>query len=234
MDIPPSPIPILYLDESLLVINKPAGLPSLPDGYDPTAPHVRSLLEPHFGRVWIVHRLDRETSGVLLLARSAEAHRAFNSQFDQRQVSKIYHALVIGSPDWDTKLVDLPLRVNVGHKHRTAVDLERGKPAVTHLRVLQRFTGYTLIKAVPHTGRTHQIRVHLAALGYPLLADELYGGGQAGESLAVMPRPALHALLLNIEHPVLYSHMHFKAPYPQDFAQALEYLRRASKGQGTM
>ena len=95
------PIPILYRDDVLLVINKPAGLPSLPDGYDASAVHVRSLLEPHFGRVWIVHRLDRGTSGVLLLARSAEAHRALNSQFDQRQVSKVYHALVHGSPKWE-------------------------------------------------------------------------------------------------------------------------------------
>src|SRR5512136_1995664 len=119
------PVPILYIDDVLLVINKPAGLPSLPDGYDPAAPHVRSLLEPYFGRIWIVHRLDRGTSGVLLLARSAEAHRALNTQFDQRQVRKTYHALIVGSPDWEVKTVDLPLRADVGHKHRTAVDPAR-------------------------------------------------------------------------------------------------------------
>src|SRR5512136_520643 len=102
------PVPILYIDDVLLVIDKPAGLPSLPDGYNPATPHVRSLLEPIFGRVWFVHRLDRDTSGVLLLARSAAAHRILNTQFDQRQVKKVYHALVYGSPDWVAKTVDLP------------------------------------------------------------------------------------------------------------------------------
>ena len=226
MDIPRPPIPILYLDESLLAINKPAGLPSLPDGYDLSAPHVRSLLEPYFGRVWIVHRLDRDTSGVLLLARSADAHRALNGQFDQRRVSKIYHALVTGSPDWDTQTVDLPLRPDVGHNHRTVVDPGSGKPAVTHFLVRERFAGYALIEAAPETGRTHQIRVHMAAMGYPLLADELYGGSQSGDATAVISRLALHALQLTIEHPVQKTMMKFIAPYPQDFEQALGELRR--------
>jgi tRNA pseudouridine32 synthase/23S rRNA pseudouridine746 synthase len=231
MDTPLSPIPVLYQDESLLAIDKPAGLPTLPDGYDPTAPHLRSLLEPHFGRLWIVHRLDRDTSGVLLLARTAEAHRFLNTQFDQRQASKVYHALVVGNPEWSMKTVDLPLRVDVGHKHRTAVDPRRGKLAITDLRVLERFitewfpSAYALIKAVPKTGRTHQIRAHLAALGYPLLADALYGESQL-EPHTLMPRLALHALQLNIEHPVSHTTLHIKAPYPEDFNRALAQLRQ--------
>jgi tRNA pseudouridine32 synthase/23S rRNA pseudouridine746 synthase len=220
------PVPILYRDEALLVIDKPAGLPSLPDGYNPGAVHVRSLLEPHYGRVWIVHRLDRGTSGVLLLARTAEAHRALNQQFDQRQVTKVYHALVNGSPDWREKTVDLPLRIDVGHKHRTAVDPARGKPAVTHLRVLERFAGCTLVEAVPETGRTHQIRAHLAALGHPLVADELYASDPVGDSPAIMPRLGLHARRLTLSHPILHSILRFEAPYPEDFIWALEQLRR--------
>lgn len=224
-----SPLPVLFIDETLLAIDKPAGLPSLPDGYNPAAPHVRSLLEPHYGRVWIVHRLDRGTSGVLLLARSAEAHRALNQQFDQRQVTKVYHALVNGSPDWKEKTVDLPLRIDVGHKHRTTIDSLRGKPAVTHLRVLERFAGYTLVEAVPETGRTHQIRAHLAVLGHPLVADELYGRSPAGDAPPVMPRLGLHARRLTITHPVLHSMLHFEAPYPEDFSQALEQLRQRGR-----
>jgi tRNA pseudouridine32 synthase/23S rRNA pseudouridine746 synthase len=234
-------IPILYLDASLLVINKPAGLPSLPDGYDTGAPHVRKLLEPHLGRVWIVHRLDRGTSGVLLLARSAEIHQALNSQFEKRQVSKIYHALVHGCPKWDSKTVEARLRVDVGHKHRTVIDQSRGKPAVTHLRVLERFAAYALVEAVPETGRTHQIRAHLAALGHPLLADELYGSylkknaavqeadpiTNPAHKQALMPRLGLHAWKLSIEHPVQHTVLHFEAPYPEDFTQALEHLRQA-------
>jgi tRNA pseudouridine32 synthase/23S rRNA pseudouridine746 synthase len=224
-----SPVPILYIDDVLLAIDKPAGLLSLPDGYHPEAPHVCSLLEPHFGRVWIVHRLDRDTSGVLLLARSAEAHRALNTQFDQRQVKKIYHALVNGSPDWKAKTVDLPLRIDVGHKHRTAIDSVRGKPAVTHLRVLERFAGCTLIEAMPETGRTHQIRAHLAALGHPLAADELYGNNPTGDAPPVMPRLGLHARRLTLEHPVMHSTQHFDAPYPEDFTKALELLRQRGR-----
>jgi tRNA pseudouridine32 synthase/23S rRNA pseudouridine746 synthase len=223
------PIPILYRDDVLLVINKPSGLPSLPDGYDPSAVHVRSLLEPHFGRVWIVHRLDRGTSGVLLLARSAEAHRALNSQFDQRQVSKVYHALVYGSPKWESRTVDLSLRVDVGHKHRTAIDARRGKPAVTHLRVLERLGAFSLVEAIPETGRTHQIRAHLAALGYPLLADELYGRSPEGDQPPGLGRLGLHAFQLEIEHPLQHTRLHFEAPYPEDFTQALEQLRQLSK-----
>ena len=87
---------VLWHDDSLLVVNKPAGLPSLPDGYQPTAPHLKSVLEPAFGPLWIVHRLDRDTSGVIVLARTAEAHRVLNTQFEKRQVTKVYHALVLG------------------------------------------------------------------------------------------------------------------------------------------
>ncbi len=221
-----SRVPVLYIDESLLVINKPAGLLTLPDGYNPETPHVRRLLEPEFGRLWIVHRLDRETSGVLLLARSVEAHRRLNALFGSRQVTKVYHALAAGIPEWDEKTVDLPLRVNVGHNHRTVVDAARGKPAVTRLRVLERFAGYTLFEASPETGRTHQVRAHLLAAGHPLLGDDLYGNLPAPETDPIIARLALHALLLNIEHPVSHAPLHFEAPYPEDFKRALASLRR--------
>ncbi len=220
-----SPLPVLYISDAVLVIDKPAGLLSLPDGYDRSAPHVRRLLEPAYGRVWMVHRLDRETSGVLLLARTAEAHRALNIMFDTRQVQKIYHALVVGSSDWDERTVDLPLRVNVGHKHRTAVDPVQGKPAVTRLRVLERFAEYALLEAAPETGRTHQIRAHLAAIGHPVLADELYGDPPGDDARLLMPRLALHARRLTIEHPLDHTSLTFEAPYPADFVQALERLR---------
>ena len=188
-----------------MVIDKPAGLHTLPDGYDANLPYVRGMLEPEHGRLWIVHRLDRETNGVLVLARTAEAHRALNTQFEQHQVRKIYHALVVGSPDWKETTVRLPLRTNVGHRHRTAVGPQRGKPAVTHLRVLERFEGTTLVEAAPETGRTHQIRAHLAALGYPIVGDELYGAGPSPAGLS------LHALSLEITHPVTGERMKFEA-----------------------
>ncbi len=214
-------IPILFWDDALLVINKPAGLPTLPDGYDPSAPHVKSVLEAGFGRLWIVHRLDRDTSGVLALARTADAHRALNTQFNQRQIEKVYHALVAGSPAWDETRVELPLRVNVGHHHRTVADVQRGKPSLTEFRILQRFEGFALVEALPRTGRTHQIRVHLSAIGFPIVADTLYGGATSNLPLT---RMWLHARSLAFEHPATGEPLRVEAPYPDDLAGLLRAL----------
>jgi tRNA pseudouridine32 synthase/23S rRNA pseudouridine746 synthase len=228
---------ILWLDDALLVINKPAGLPTLPDGYNPDLPHVKSILEPSYGRLWIVHRLDKDTSGVLLLARSAQAHRHLNTQFEQRQVEKIYHALVVGVPEWVENTIDLPLRPNGDRKHRTVIDAQRGKPAVTRLRILERFECYALVEAIPETGRTHQIRAHLAAAGWPIACDLLYGKSDQpemhtsrGEQCSpaeppLLDRLGLHARCLEITHPVTGERMKFTAPYPQELEAALKRLR---------
>lgn len=215
---------LLYIDSTLLVINKPAGLTTLPDGFDPAAAHVKSLLEPLYGRLWIVHRLDRDTSGVLVLARSAAAHRALNTQFEQRETAKIYHALVIGCPPWETALADTPLRTNVGHKHRTVADAQRGKAAITTFEVIRRFAAATLLAACPHTGRTHQIRAHLALLGFPLVGDTLYGGAPAFG----LSRSALHAHSLEITHPLDGRTLRFEAPYPADLSAALQAARHST------
>jgi RluA family pseudouridine synthase len=239
---------VLWSDEALLAINKPAGLPTLPDGYDLSAPYVRNLLEPEYGRLWIVHRLDKDTSGVLVLARSAQAHRSLNMQFDAHQAHKVYHALVVGSPAWEETSVEMPLRPDGDRRHRTVVDPERGKPALTELRLLERFGDHSLVEASPRTGRTHQIRAHLAALGFPLAGDMLYGEnrgifptelepgyqrggaggraeGKAGER-ALIQRPALHAWSLEVRHPLRDEPLRFEAPYPEDFAAALRQLRK--------
>ena len=213
---------ILYMDDSLLAVDKPAGLPTLPDGYQRDAPYLIGMLEAQFKRVWVVHRLDRYTSGVVVVARSAAAHRDLNTQFETRRVSKAYHALVVGNPAWVDRVVDLPLRADGDRKHRTVIDPARGKAAVTNLHVLERFQQYTLIEAKPETGRTHQIRAHLAAQGLPIVADALYGKGQG---IAGLDRLGLHARSLTIEHPMTREVMTFEAPYPADFAVALRYLR---------
>jgi tRNA pseudouridine32 synthase/23S rRNA pseudouridine746 synthase len=220
---------VIYSDSALLVVNKPAGLPTLVDGYNPDAPYLVGLLKQNYNPLWTVHRLDKDTSGVIVFARTAAAHRHLNTQFEQRQANKIYHALVFGSPPWETLTVDLPLRADGDRKHRTVVDAQRGKPAVTDLRVLERLgllsqtVPYTVIEATPHTGRTHQIRVHLASQGYPIVADPLYGPKISPEA-APLPRLALHARSLKLVHPDTGTEMHFEAPYPQDFAEVLSKL----------
>jgi len=206
---------ILLMDESIVVISKPSGLLSLPDGYDPNKPHLRSVLEPQLGKLWIVHRLDRETSGVIVLARTAAAHRFLNLQFDRGEVEKDYRAAVLGSPAWDSLRLELPLKVNGDNKHRTVPDLLHGKLARTDLFVLARRMGYSWVKAEIHSGRTHQIRAHAAALGHPLLGDRLYARSLNIEHPDVS-RVALHALRLRFNHPESGQRLTFEAPYPGD------------------
>jgi len=223
---------ILYEDANLLVVDKPAGLPVLPDGWEKDAPYLVKILEEQYGnpstrpigqsaqRLFIVHRLDKITSGVMVFARDAESHRALNTQFEGHQAEKVYHAIVEGNPKWDEKITKYPLRANVGHKHRTMVDDKNGQPSETRFRVIKRYEDSALIEAKPITGRTHQIRVHAYALGHPLIGDVLYGA-QETRSIA---RPMLHAQSLSFIHPTTKERVNFSAPHPADFEEALKQM----------
>jgi RluA family pseudouridine synthase len=216
---------ILYQDEHLLAIDKPAGLATIPEGWRQNAPHLRGWLESRVGPVWVVHRLDKITSGVVIFARDAETHRTLSKMFEKHRVEKVYHALLAGLPNWERITTRQPLRVNVGHKHRTIPDPKRGKPATTVFRVLQRFPSAVLVEAVPYTGRTHQIRAHARALGLPLLGDTRYNA----PATRYIGRPALHAWQLTLPHPVNGARLILRANYPPDFQQALESLQTAAQ-----
>jgi len=211
---------ILHIDDHLIVINKPARLPVLPDGWEKDSEYLVKMLEEEYGKIFIVHRLDKVTSGVMVFARDAETHRALNMQFEKHEAQKVYHAIVEGNPKWDEKITKFPLHANVGHKHRTIVDDKNGKPSETRFKILKRYPSSALVEALPMTGRTHQIRVHASALGHPLLGDVLYGA----EKTNLIERPALHAYSLTFTHPATNERITFKAEQPRDFATTLKRL----------
>jgi len=217
-------LPILWEDAALVAVNKPAGLRAIPDGYDPTLPHLHGLLSAQYGRLWVVHRLDKDTSGVMILARSAAAHRSLSLQFEQRETRKEYHALVCGAPDWEEREIDLPLRVNGDRKHRTVIDAAGGRAAFTFCRVLRRWGAFTLLAVYPRTGYTHQIRAHLAAVGLPIAADPLYAALARPAPPPPIQRTALHAFQIHFTHPIQAAPMTLQAPYPADLEEAIGRL----------
>jgi RluA family pseudouridine synthase len=217
---------ILFADPAILIVNKPANVATIPGGWNTDSSSLVRTLESTFGRIWVVHRLDKVTSGVVVFARNAEIHRALNTLFEKREIHKIYHAIIIGSPTWDEHIARHPLRSNVGHSHRTIVDPEKGKPAETFFQILERFDNFTLLQAIPRTGRTHQIRVHAYALGFPLVADKLYGAPESD----LIRRPALHAYSIAFTHPQTGEQVSFSAPYPQDFEILQQSLRKKKAG----
>lgn len=215
---------IIFKDEDLLVVNKPPGILSIEDGYDPNLPHLRILLEPQFGPLWIVHRLDKETSGIIILARNTGAHRILNEIFRNRTIQKRYHALITPVPTWQNLKIELPLKPDADRKHRTRVDLGLGKAAISNCHLLKRFSLGALIEIEIHTGRTHQIRAHLRAHQFAIYGDQLYNAGLPVQPIS-FDRAMLHARSLCFYHPITKKQLTFTASYPDDFRQALTKLR---------
>lgn len=228
-------IEILYVDEDILAINKPAGILTIPDGYDPAKPFLTRILSEQYGRLWTVHRLDRDTSGVLLFARNPQAHRALNLQFERHQVQKIYHLVTYGHWSQTEIEVNYPLKVNGDRRHRTVVDFTHGKPARTVFRrICALKNGYILLEAQPFSGYTHQIRAHLTSIGFQILGDSLYKPHPVSENHPSHPLPAdapifqrvaLHAFTVTFFHPSQPSReVTVIAPYPTDFSILVETL----------
>lgn len=217
-------LPVIYQDEHLIVINKPAGLLTIPDGYHPDYPHLRTLLEPIFGEIWLVHRLDKDTSGLVILARDATTHRVLNKIFRERQIKKVYHGLVTPVPRWREMDIQLPLLPNADREHRTRVNETKGKKAQSICRIEKWFDYGVLMKIQISTGITHQIRAHLRAFNLALLGDCLYAAGLEPQPFEVT-RIMLHAREIAFTHPVKNTELHLIAPYPDDFRTAYQKLK---------
>jgi 23S rRNA pseudouridine1911/1915/1917 synthase len=233
------PLDILFEDKSLLVVNKPAGLVVHPAAGHEEHTLVNALLHHCQGslsgiggvaRPGIVHRLDKETSGCLVVAKNDETHIALAEQFSNREVKKIYHALVCGEPARDSGEIRAAIARHPTHRKRMAVrDDSAGRAAHTSYRILERLYAATLMEAQIHTGRTHQIRVHFQFIGHPLVGDDTYGAKQNARVKELTnyaaPRVMLHAKNLSFIHPRTQKPMNFEAPLPADFKQALKLLR---------
>lgn len=219
---------IIYQDESLLLVNKPAGLLTIRDGYDASLPNLVDMVRQDFDKCWVVHRLDKETSGLVLFALTAGAHRNLNIQFQDRKVKKEYRALVLGKVEAEEFAINAPLRVNGDRMHRSTIDFTNGKPALTKFYALRLFKLVSYVKAIPKSGYTHQIRAHLAYAGHPILGDALYIRKDLGFS-PMEPTPiarvALHAYQLSFSHPITGETLTFQVDPPIDFQSALSSLK---------
>jgi len=224
----PIPVDVLYEDDDLVVINKPAGLVVHPGAGHRKHTLVNALLH-HFPtlsgiggmeRPGIVHRLDKETSGCLVVAKTDEAHRSLSTQFAERTVEKIYLGLVAGRLRKRTGTIEEKIGRHPVHRQRMSIASQRGRPAKTEYRVLNSSDTMSLVECRLHSGRTHQIRVHLHHLGHPVLGDKIYGAKHARH----FPRQMLHAWKLGFQHPRTGEWKAFVAAPPDDFQAAAESL----------
>jgi 23S rRNA pseudouridine1911/1915/1917 synthase len=232
------PLDVLYEDDALLVLNKPPGLVVHPAAGHEEHTLVNALLHHCAGqlsgiggvaRPGIVHRLDKETSGCMVVAKNDDTHLALSAQFATRKVEKIYEAILCGELPRDRGEIRAAIARHPSHRKRMAVDDDAGREARTAYQVLERLRAATLVEATLHTGRTHQIRVHFQFLGFPLVGDATYGNrqNQRLEDLTryAAPRQMLHACRLGFTHPRTAKRVRFEAPRPEDFLDALAALR---------
>jgi 23S rRNA pseudouridine1911/1915/1917 synthase len=234
---------ILHQDEDLLILNKPAGILTHPAPGITKGTLVNRLLFRFpqlkaFGndRPGIVHRLDKETSGVLVIALKPEIEEALMSRFRDRQIKKTYRAIVHGNPRVDGDLIDMPIGRHAAHPEKMDV-VQGGREASTEYRVLKRFGKFSLLELYPRTGRTHQIRVHLFKIGHPVLMDKLYGPRNLRPPALLYPdlkvnwieRQALHAIEVEFAHPTTGETLRIRAPVPGDFAETLDGLEKAKQ-----
>lgn len=235
---------IVFEDDELVIVNKPAHFLSIPDRFKRDLPNVYQWLQKSKEEVYVVHRLDKETSGIMCFAKTKDSHKQLSKQFQERTVQKIYLALVDGTPIHDSSKIDKPIAENMAQRGKMII-AKRGKPSLTTYQVVEKFQNFSLLETQIHTGRTHQIRVHLQFIGHPLAVDVLYGRrsgfylsevkrrkyvqGKHQEERPLMSRSTLHAYKLTFNHPISNEPMTFVAELPRDFSAVVKQLRRWGK-----
>jgi len=234
-------IHILFQDEYLLAVDKPAGVLTIPDRFDPEIPNLMDILTPRHGQLFTVHRLDKYTSGVNIFARNADVHRALSMAFEDRDVEKYYYALVDGSPSPESGRIEIPLAESTVTRGKMLVH-PRGKMSVTEYKTIHTYRHFSLLYLRIYTGRMHQIRVHMQYLGNPLIVDALYGRreafylsevkgkkfhlGKYQEEKPLLTRQPLHAAKLVFKHPVIGLRISVEAPMPKDMRAVIQQLEK--------
>lgn len=231
---------IIYHDNDIIIVNKPSGMLSIPDRFEHNAPNVKRFLQNQFEEVFTLHRLDKDTSGILVFAKNADAHRHISMQFEQHTIEKIYYAIVRGIFEKESLEIDIPLAPDTVKKGLMKPSA-RGKESFTKVFLKERFRVASLMECRPRTGRQHQIRVHLAAIGHPMLVDKDYGSigefflstikrkfklAKNTEEKPIMSRVPLHAFALELIHPGTNLPIRFEADMPKDMTALLNILRK--------
>lgn len=237
------PLDIMYEDRDVVVVNKPAGLVVHPAAGNKTGTLVNALLY-HCGnlsgiggklRPGIVHRLDKDTTGVLVAAKTDRAHQSLAAQFKKHSIKRKYLALVHGAIKEESGRIEAEIGRHATQRKKMSVTTRRGKRAVTRFKVMKRFDQFTLVELTLETGRTHQIRVHLSSINHPVVGDPLYGGTdrvanikdpKTRKAVKELKRQALHAAVLGFIHPETGKYMEFKASLPKDLKKTLDFLER--------
>ena len=232
---------IIFEDDHIVVVNKPAGMLTLQDRYSPDKPNLAKLLSNSYPEIFTVHRLDKETSGILLFAKNEKAHKKFSQLFEKRKIQKFYLTVVDGKPFEPTGTIDKKIAPTPNHKDRMRID-KRGKESITKYKVLESFKDFSLLEVEILTGRTHQIRVHLESEGIPLSSDPMYSRRTALfasdikgrkfrakkniEERPLIGRSILHAWKLSFEHPITKETIDLEAAIPKDIRAVVNQLKK--------
>ncbi len=236
----PLPFDILYEDHQLIAINKPSGMLTLPDRHDEELLSLRGILEKHFGKIFIIHRLDKDTSGVIVFAKNDVAHKYMSKLFEGREIEKLYLGIVSGKPTEQSGTIDQPIAESTTRAGAMVIN-KRGKASVTDYTVVQNFRAYSILQFHIHTGRTHQIRIHCKFMGHPIVCDSLYSdnkpillsaikkkfklGKDVEEEKPLLARLALHAYRLSFTTADGKA-LVLEAQLPKDMAATVKQLEK--------